>query len=159
MVQDVNSVEYNTLTVDDIVDMRELILGFGEASQMLRIFETKMDMDHFERTVSQLFAFGMASGIIAKVDGKIIGVFLYSKSPNVFSAEMTAQEMIWFVLPDYRDKSVGARLYSRATKQAKDQGCVYMAMIHLETSMPSELRAFYNRQGYTHMESNFQKRL
>ena len=152
-------IDFHELGLADITGMRRLIRKFGSECSMLSIFETRLDMHHFQKTLNLLFEKGMASGVVAEAEGRVIGVLLYTVSPNLFTGEDTAHEVVWFVDPEYRDRSVGARLYSRGLKQVKASGCTYMVMVHLETSMPEELKSFYLRQGYTFMESTYQMRL
>ena len=152
-------IEYRDMVEADVEDLRPILRTFVAESKMLEIFQARLNLTHFVASVEQMFELGMAGGVVAEDENHIVGAILYTVTPNIFSGESTAQEVIWYVLPEHREGSVGARLYNRAMTQVIDRGCVYMAMIHLATSMPEALKDFYLKQGYTHMESNYQKRL
>ncbi len=159
MVQEDVSVTYRDLESSDFARMGSLVRAFGDDSDMLNIFKTSIDMDNFKKTTESLFELGMLNGVVAESEGIIAGAFLYIITPNLFSGDKTAAEAMWYTHRRYRDSAMGGRLYLKAEKQILESDCKLMMMTHLETSMPEELKSFYEKRGFTHIESNYQKRL
>ncbi len=80
--------------------------------------------------------------------------------PCWFDAEhQTCQELFWWVEPDFRGGSMGARLQRALEQWAKDKGCLTMEMGALEGLRADTLAHLYERQGYDPKERIYCRRL
>lgn len=61
------------------------------------------------------------TALIAKCDGEPAGVIAGILTPNTLNPDiLTLAELIWYVLPEYRNTRVGAMLMSEYTKLANE---------------------------------------
>ena len=75
------------------------------------------------------------------------------------NAHLTAQELFWWVEPEFRGGSMGAALKSGLEDWGCSKGCLTMEMGALEASRPGALARLYKRDGYGPKEAIFCKRL
>ena len=159
MVQEDVSLTYEDFDVEHTLHLRPLIRRFAEESRLTEIYETRLNLAYFEKSLDSMLEQNMLDGVVAKVNGSIIGVFLYAITPIIYTGETAGHEIVWYIDPKHRKGKAGFRLWRKAMEQAKETGLDYFMMIHLETSMPERMKAFYEKQGCFHMESNYMKRL
>ncbi len=72
---------------------------------------------------------------------------------------LTAQELFWWVEPEFRGGQVSGQLHRGLEDWARSRRCLTMEMGALEASRPEALAALYKRKGYGAKESIFCKRL
>jgi len=114
--------------------------------------------DVFEATWRGLIDAGI--GVVFALfgeDGKIHGALGAIKCPDPFNGDMVAMENYWFVIPEFRGR--GALLLREYEKWARAEGCKRISMVHLQKLQPAELKDFYTRLGYEHIESAYIKSL
>ncbi len=92
--------------------------------------------------------------LVADVDGSVVGMIGLMVVPHLFSGELTAGEVFYFVSPEHRG-SAGVRLLGGAEAWAKEHGAAQMQMI----APTARVCEFYERMGFTEIERNFQKRI
>ena len=93
--------------------------------------------------------------LIALEDGKIIGLLAFILFPHYFSSELTAGELMWYVLPEYRKSFTAIALLRAAERMARELGAKRMQF----TAPTDEVAAAYARLGYSQIEVSFQKEL
>ena len=106
----------------------------------------------------------LAAKVIESKDGvillyengkKIIGLLAFIIYPHIFTGELTAGEIMWYVEANERKGGAGIHLLWEAEKKAKAMGAKYMGV----TSPTTEVSAIYSRFGYKQLEISFLKEL
>ncbi len=144
--------------ISDLSRLEGMGARFFAASGLDRWFRYK------PRCFSQVCANFMAvdQAVILVGEGPIGAVAMAAAMayPCWFDAEhLTAQELFWWVEPDYRGGPMGAGLRNGLEDWARDKGCLTMEMGALEASRPEALAHLYQRKGYGPKERIFCKRL
>ena len=141
-------------TPDDIEDVIKLGLAFfAEAHTDLTPKFSK------EKAVAVIQGMIKSDGCllyVAERDDKIVGMIGAIISEAWFSSEMTAQEMFWYVLPNYRS-GVGIALLTALEGRAKKIGVSLIAMVDLGDKSPVD--ALLERRGYCVHEKTYVRRL
>jgi GNAT superfamily N-acetyltransferase len=91
---------------------------------------------------------------VSEVDDKVIGLIAMVKYNHPLSGDLVAGELAWWVEPVHRGH--GIELFKAAEKWSHDNKVSSIAMT-APTGNPVE--GFYRRQGYTQIETAFQKDL
>lgn len=155
-ITDQVDVDYREMQLGDVPRLRRLLKMFARATDLQAQFGTSVDFNHFVETVQQLMAKGIGGGVVALDEGQVIGVIAYTLSPNLFTADLTAAELIWYVDPRFRN-TVGIRLFKEFEHTVRERGAKHLTMVHLENSMPDKLKNYYERQGYALVETHYTK--
>lgn len=88
--------------------------------------------------------------------GVIIGiVYPTFWNPDV----LVAQEIGWWVEPEYRKTSLGIRLLTQFEERAREKGAQKCYMIALESSSPDKVGGIYEKSGYSLLEHTYMKGL
>lgn len=86
--------------------------------------------------------------------GLIMGiVYPYFANPNI----IIAQELGWWVEPEYRKSTLAYRLINSFEQEAKNRGAHKIIMICLHTQKPTEIGRLYVKKGYKPLEYSFIK--
>lgn len=88
-------------------------------------------------------------------DGMVTGLLGILIFPHVFSGEITAQEIMWYVIPEFRAGGAAIKLLWEAEKLAKSKGAKIMQF----TAPDATTSAVYQRFGYKAVEVSFEKAL
>ncbi len=72
-----------------------------------------------------------------------------------FKDKLVASELMWWVPPDKRGTSLGARLFKRYEQWARDNG----AQVILADCLDNRVANFYQKLGYTETQRTFMKEL
>ena len=138
---------------DEIPDIVAKGKAFEEASR-----NVKVDVEHTTRTFQNMVKNGTAVMLALFDDeGKRLGGLAYIKSPDLYSGELMAIELYWFVHPGNRGS--GKLLLDAFEESAKKNGCVKAAMIHMVDSFPETLKTLYEKRGYKLIELHYTKEL
>lgn len=86
--------------------------------------------------------------------GKLHGLFAFMVYPHPFSLEPTAQELMWYVEPEYRGKG-SLELLWIAEHAAREMGALRMIL----TAPTGQIAKIYKHLGYEMVEVNFQAKL
>jgi len=96
--------------------------------------------------------------ICIKKDGK--GVILGILYPLFYNPDVIiAQELGWWVEPEYRGTSIGIKLLKEFEKEAKEKGADKVIMFYLEAQTPDKIDSILKRLDYKHVEYNMVKDL
>jgi GNAT superfamily N-acetyltransferase len=93
-------------------------------------------------------------------DGKIVGFCVMIIFPLVFSiSTKVAQELSWWLDPEYRGSGAGKELKEKMEQWARKQGANHMFMIALENDKTEKMKQVYEKMGFTPIERTFCKEL
>lgn len=140
-------------TAADLPRLAGLARQFYAASRVLRRFE----IECFVAFWTGMLAGGAGVIFLAEAGENIAGVIGGLVYPEPYSGELLAQEFFWYV--DEQQRGQGVRLYLRFERWARERGCAEIRMAHLVDSMPEKVARFYERAGYTKVETLYSKRL
>ncbi len=88
-------------------------------------------------------------------EGDTVGMIGGVVSEHWFSDEVVAQELFWYVLPDYR-AGVGSQLLAAMEGRAKELGVSLVAMVDLGEKSPVDI--LLRRRGYSIYEKTYVRR-
>lgn len=83
-----------------------------------------------------------------------VGMLAACKVPFLLGTVLTAQEIAWWVEPEYRKQNVGQRLVEAYEEWAKSQGCRIVTMACYANN---DLGPFYEKCGYSLNELGYIK--
>lgn len=96
--------------------------------------------------------------ICIKQDGK--GIILGILYPLYYNPSVIiAQELGWWVEPEYRNTMLGIKLLKEFEKEAKARGADKIVMYYLEAQTPDRVDSILKRLDYRHVEYNMVKDL
>ena len=88
--------------------------------------------------------------------GIILGlVYPLFYNPNI----LVAQELGWWVEPEYRGSPLAIRLLKEFEKEAKNRGASKVIMFYLDAQTPEKLDKMLGKMNYKHLEYNMVKDL
>lgn len=86
--------------------------------------------------------------------GVILGiVYPLFYNPSV----LIAQELGWWVEPEYRNTTIGIKLLKEFEAEAKKRGAKKVIMFYLEAQTPTKIKSMLERIGYSSTEHNMAK--
>jgi GNAT superfamily N-acetyltransferase len=88
--------------------------------------------------------------------GLVVGLLGGVLVPEPYSQQQIAEELVWWMAPDYRAGTDGPKLLRSFEEWARQHGAVLVKMVAPELS---PVGAFYRRSGYTAIEIAYAKRL
>ena len=95
---------------------------------------------------------------VAEVGGKVVGMVGAVKYPHYTNSSChVAQELFWWVRPEFRGGLTGVRLLMTVEQWAIETGCKSIVMICLPIDGPAE--SIYLRAGYRALERSYIKGL
>lgn len=98
--------------------------------------------------------------ILVLDDDGVVGFVLVVEAPFPFSPDIrTAQELAYYVDEDYRKTGLGVKLLEHTEKVCKDRGVRYLTMISMESCIPRQAEALYEKLGYSRTETSYTKEL
>ena len=137
-------------TIDDIPQIIPLVEAFSESQNMrddLCIKSTAKVLSMSARD---------ALSLISEHSGRVTGIIAGLKSPNLWNNSKTQiDEIIYYVDPDYRNTSAGARLLKAYSELIKDK--CYLSTLKLMANSP-DLTRHYNKMGYVEIETTFMRK-
>ena len=91
---------------------------------------------------------------VAEQDGQVVGMIGLLIAPHLYSGQLVANELFWFVDPEARG-TAGLRLLAQAEQWARDQGAVRLHMV----APNGRVGRLYRRRGFRFLEAEFGKAL
>lgn len=87
-------------------------------------------------------------------DGERLGGILGFITPHFYDPSMIMlTELAWWVAPEHRNGTVGLKLFKEFEKAGKERGCSAISMT--STVHTPELPKYFEKKGYSHVESNY----
>jgi len=150
---------YQPITAADVNRLGSMVRLFGRENRLCDQFNAPIDFKHFNYEVSSLIDMGVAFGFMAVQDERVLGVILYTITKHTFTGLMSSSEIMWFVLPEYRNGSMGVRLLKMMEDDVEEQGVELSGMFYLKNSMPEKIGRFYEKRGYEETETQHLRRI
>lgn len=133
------------------VDIEWIVQNFQEES--LNEFGIDLDLAVLSDTIEEV----KDDIYLLIVEGKAVGILAGRPVETPISKELVWQEMIWFVLKEYRNS--GVYFLNQVRKILKEKGFASMTIVCMENSQKYKLFALYERLGFKPMEHHFIGRL
>lgn len=113
----------------------------------------KLDAERME----VLFGLALNQGVVFIAEGADgpIGFIALVRMEHEMSGELYADEVGWWVEPEYRSGTVGPRLLAHGELWAFDNECAFIKMV---APAGSTVGRFYQKSGYTEIETAHIKR-
>ncbi len=140
-------------TVEDVPRIMECAREFCE------LLQQKLDETHYQSVWQAALSVGSGVIFLLEDEGNIVGGLGGIKFVEDLSGELYAVEKFWYLKPQFRGGSWAVRLLREFEVWAAIQHCHEVCMVHMERSMPEDLRAFYSRAGFVPFETFYRKRL
>lgn len=141
------------ISEDDLPLMVDMAKAFFEEGKLPGIFNSGVFL--------QSWAFLLKSGLCRilglRVNGVIVGAIGFTVVGDLNTTLVNAQELFWFVSPAHRGRGALSLLRAYENK-AKAIGAHSVAIAHLE-STHQDLGRFYERRGYSKVETIYRKDL
>jgi hypothetical protein len=119
----------------------------------------KFDAAHFCNFWRVMLENDLGAIFLLEQEGVIQGAIGGLATPDPYHGGMVCSEAFWWVMPEYRGGIGSGRLYKAFETWAVEQCCEEIRMVHLEVSMPQRMAKFYERNGYSVMETHYSKGL
>jgi len=95
--------------------------------------------------------------VTCRSDEKLIGYTVFGVMPNIrYTDCKIAKEDLYYILPEYRNKGLGKRLFVVTEQALKDQG---VNQIIFTTKVYSDNSHIFEKLGYEFYEKAFTKRI
>lgn len=94
--------------------------------------------------------------LTAEEDSTIIGMLALVAVTHPMTGQRYAEEIAWWVEPEYRGGLIGPRLHRAGEQWARDLG---LHMIRMLSPVGSDLGVYYARRGYVEVETSWMKTL
>lgn len=111
-----------------------------------------LNFDFFIGAWKTLLSNGMGVMFVDFDGSELIGAIGGVITPNLFTGDVLASEMFWYVRKDYRG-STGIRLLKEFFKWASDLGVDDVMMGHLHFAVSEKAEAVYDRLGMQKFET------
>lgn len=142
-------------TLDDAPEVMEILRAFFLESPYS---SGKYDEDRVYELFSNMIEDKLGSVIILGiVDDKVVGILAGTSNEHLFSREIVATELAWYVYPEHRKSRVGLEMINAYEYWAKEVvKADYVTMMHLGDD---RLDSLYRRRGYVEQERAYFKRI
>lgn len=118
-----------------------------------------LDEAHYVATWREFLLSGAGAIFLIENDGEVVGGIGGVSHPDLLTGRKIAIELFWYVKEKFRGGLHSIRLLFEFEAWAKQVECTQVNMIHMECSMPSEMKSIYERQGYELFETVYRKEL
>lgn len=97
---------------------------------------------------------------VCEIEGDVVGFIAGIEAPLLTNQAYTmVSEVAWWMDPEHRHGRNGIGLKRKLEAAARERRADFCVMAFLETSMPEQIRAIYEKGGYEQGESYFLKEL
>lgn len=125
-------------------------LGRAMASESPRWNRLAYSAERVRNTITSLMSTSEGLVLVARRDGLLVGGILAIAAPNWMSEELIAQELAFFILPQYRGTFTATRLVCAMAAWSKAKGARWIEA-GVSTGVHTErTAALYERLGFRH---------
>lgn len=117
---------------------------------------TASNPPYAKATAEMLISAPYARTFVADKDGEIIGILGIVVMPQLFSGEIAAQEVIWYVPPEHRLGAPGLKLLWAAQGEARSMGA---KLIKMSAPTPDTVAFYRGNQDYRDICTVFVRKL
>ena len=108
-----------------------------------------------EKTASDIIKRADAKVLVSEEDAKLTGVMAFVVFPHYYSDEITTEELIWYVEPEFRKSMTAICLLRAAERIAREMGAKWSQF----TAPTDAVGTAYKALGYTPVETTYLKAL
>lgn len=146
MIRKINRFDYDTLC--------EFMIEFAKESGLATYNRETYDYEYAKNILLRCEKTGVS--LVSEVDGKITGMILSMRVQELWMPDVIRlRELAWWVSPEYRHTTTGARLFAEYNKQAQaevDQGKITgYTITKLSTSPDFD----YESRGFKFIEATY----
>lgn len=87
---------------------------------------------------------------------KLVGMIVGGIQQTLFSKDLIATELAWFVEEEYRGNKISLQLLEMYEEWARESGCTFVTMVDIDPL--NNLQKLYERKGYSLKEKTYVKR-
>jgi hypothetical protein len=136
----------------------ELLRSFLQETSYKQAERASRNTEHLAKIVWMAQQYGYLW--LAYVDDEPVGLLMAVKEPNIWFPEAhELRELVWYVLPEHRDSSIGGRLFlaycQKAEQLLKDQ----KIQGYFTTKMATTAGIDLEKRGFRQTESTYIKEL
>jgi GNAT superfamily N-acetyltransferase len=140
-------------TIDDVPRIVELAGHFIEGTRYAQFLTKQPEL--LARMAVEMIA-GKGLIVLGEVDGQVVGMLAVVPYVDPMTGVPMVDETVWWVEPAYRSTRLGPKLLVAVEKWARQNGLLMCRMIAPHNST---VGAFYERFGYSPVETIYLKRL
>lgn len=132
----------------DIPSIVGMLIAFKEEAGCYRDVET--NEDSLRDFIEMMLASDVAGVALLELNGVIAGTCGVICSPHWFNMEhKQAQELWWYIKPEYRGRSRGSiQLFRFLEQWPKENGCKTLVVASTATLGVDKLGEFYEKRGF-----------
>tara|TARA_R110002126_G_scaffold114034_4_gene252624 strand:- start:1601 stop:2062 length:462 start_codon:yes stop_codon:yes gene_type:complete len=123
--------------------------------------ESKFDVKWSQERIVTVFQSSLTNPnfvlFVSENQEEIVGFIAGAVSNPLFSNDIIATELAWFVTKEYRGSTTGFRLLKTFEDWAKEKNSVIISMADIEGL--NNLSSIYLKKGYTKSETTYNKRV
>lgn len=113
----------------------------------------RFNVNHAISVIDGLLTTGHGAMFVERgLDGSVIGTICGVISPDIFTGDIIASELFWFVDPWGRG-SAGPRLYKAFMDWSSSLGARHVLMAHMHFAVSEKAARFYERHGFKMLET------
>jgi len=135
--------------LDFILVMKQFL---KEAKYTFRV-DAKYTQDNFE-TIAQDENYIV---LLVEEEEEIVGFLVGVIGSTLFSKDLIAIELGWYLLPEHRNAKTGLKLVDAFEKWSQNKNCKHVSMVDIDTL--KDLKPLYERRGYVLTEKTYVKEL
>lgn len=117
----------------------------------------ELNWKHWHDAVGGLVQNGIASCIAIKDGEELVGMLIYSYFPDLITSELSATEVCWYIKKAYRSKGNSKMMLDMMENEAREKGCKFLNMVHLEDKKSAVMGRYYRSMGFDKVETSYQK--
>lgn len=138
----------------DVPEIVAMATTFADTSEYRTVL--RPDPPHVAALAERLIADEDGTVLVAQgAGGDLCGMLALHAFAHPMTGERVASELAWWVAPVHRQGRVGLALFQAGEQWARAQGAVWFQMI----APNDKVAAFYERQGFTKVETAYQRRM
>jgi len=139
--------------VKDFKNIKKMFVNFANSAPVDYLHNPKYDEDY----IDQIFYGILKQGVLlyAEQDGKPAGFFMAVKVPDMWLPNLkpVLREAAWWVEPEYRDGTIGGKLFMKYEQIAKVMKDAHQITGHTMTLMEQSPDIKLDKYGYKPIET------
>lgn len=137
-------------TAADIPALLELAAHFRERTTYQKFVAWRPEQ--IARLIPRVLDVGVI--LLAEDGDQALGMLALAVLEHPYTGELVADELVWWVEPHARNRSIGPRLLRGGEAWARAKGATILSMV---APVGSSVGAYYERLGYTPVETRHHK--
>jgi len=155
-VQQTHVSNIRKVTEEDLLDLSILSKQFAREAKQ-NGYNLTFEASKFKESFLSIVNHPDYFYYLAEVNGDVVGFFLGAKFQPLFSADVLAVEMFWWLEKEHRGNRVSLKMLKAFEVWAKETGASEVSVSDLQGV--KNLDSLYKRLGYTKSEVTYKKDL